>query len=67
MTLDDVYRHYQAKSQADLACRLGVTQGAISQWKIAGRIPVYRQLALETVTNGALRADRRQMFEKLAG
>ena len=67
MTLDEVYRHYQAKSQADLAARLGVTQGAISQWKAAGRVPVYRQLALETLTNGALRADRREMYQKLAG
>lgn len=67
MTLDDLMRHYGAESQQDLASRIGVTQGAVSQWKAAGKIPVYRQLAIETMTNGALRADRREMFAKLAG
>ena len=67
MTLDDLFRFYKAASQEALAEQIGVTQGAVSQWKAAGEIPIDRQLRLEALTQGALRADRKALYQKMAG
>lgn len=45
-------------TQASAARALGVTQGAISQWVVAGRVPILRQYQIEALTQGALRAER---------
>lgn len=66
MTLEELFRFYRAESQDDLAKRIGVSQGAVSQWKAAGEIPVFRQLAIEDLTQGRLRADRKALYQKLA-
>lgn len=45
-------------TQVRAAQALGVTQGAISQWVVAGRVPLTRQYQVEVLTEGALRAER---------
>lgn len=45
-------------TQEATAKALGVTQGAVSQWVQAGRVPLLRQYQIETLTHGALRAER---------
>lgn len=69
MTLDQVIKYFAATSQQDLGRQIGVTQGAISQWKSAGEIPVFRQIQIEMLTSGELKADRHSIFvpkEKVA-
>ena len=41
-----------------MAGKLGVTVGAISQWKVKGIIPDGRALQIEELTKGRLRAVR---------
>lgn len=53
MTLNDVLAHFKMKP-SELAEQLGVTPGAISQWKDG--IPVSRQWQIEAMTGGALKA-----------
>lgn len=55
MTLTDVLEHFKAKP-SELAEKLGVTPGAISQWKDG--IPHGRQWQIEIMTGGALKASR---------
>lgn len=62
MTLDQVFVYFGAPSQEALAKQIGVSQGAISQWKKAGEIPVFRQIQIEMLTSGELKADRRAIF-----
>lgn len=56
MTLEQVLDHFEIKPGA-LAKKLGVTSGAVSQWKAAG-IPQGRQWQIEAMTGGKLKADR---------
>lgn len=53
MTLNDVLTHFNMKP-SKLAKHLGVTPGAISQWKDG--IPEGRQWQIEIMTDGALKA-----------
>lgn len=53
MTLNDVLAHFNMKP-SELAEQLGVTPGAISQWKDG--IPAGRQWQIEIMTSGALKA-----------
>lgn len=53
MTLTDVLEHFKAKP-SELAETLGVTPGAISQWREG--IPKSRQFQIEVMTKGALKA-----------
>lgn len=53
MTLTDVLNHFKARP-SDLADMLGVTRGAVSQWKDG--IPDARQWQIEAITKGALKA-----------
>lgn len=53
MTLTDVLEHFKAKP-SELAEKLGVTPGAISQWREG--IPKSRQFQIQILTNGALKA-----------
>ncbi len=43
-------------TQAEIAAALGVTQPSVAEWKEKG-IPWLRQLQIERVTAGALRAE----------
>lgn len=54
MTRDEAVAFFG--SQLKLAKRLGITQGSVSLW--AGGIPPLRQLQIERLTKGKLRADR---------
>lgn len=47
-----------AGSQKELARRLGVTEGAVSQWVKAGRIPVMRAYQIQVISAGAVVADK---------
>lgn len=42
---------------AETCAALGVTKGAISQWRSDG-IPELRQFQIETLTNGKFKAER---------
>lgn len=47
------------KTDTELAEKLGVTKGAISQWRQDG-IPELRQFQIESLTAGAFKAERKQ-------
>lgn len=53
MTKDQAIQHFG--SQLKLAEALGMTQGSVSLWKDSP--PPLRQLQLEALTGGALKAD----------
>lgn len=54
MTLDDALA-WAGGTQEKLAARLGITQGSVSLW--GGRVPAFRQLQLQAISEGALTAD----------
>lgn len=54
MTYDDLIQHF--KTQRAVAETLGLTQPSISDWKERG-VPHLRQIQIETITRGKLRAD----------
>lgn len=56
MTLEQAVQHFG--NQSRLAEALGITPGAIPQWK--NGIPMRRQYQLQAMTNGALVADKEQ-------
>ena len=51
-------------TQDRAAKRLGVTQGAISHWVQMGSVPLVRQYQIEVLTEGELRAERRERAAK---
>ncbi len=55
MNLDKVIEHFGGTKEACEA--LGVTKGAISQWRADG-IPELRQFQIETLTKGKFKAAR---------
>lgn len=55
MTLTQVLEHFKVKP-SELAEKLGVTPGAISQWKDG--IPDGRQWQIEVMTGGDLKASK---------
>ena len=55
MTVDQVIAYY--KTGAAAARALGLTRAIVSLWKSRG-IPLSRQMHLEAVTEGALKAGR---------
>lgn len=55
MNYEQVISHFG--SQAAVAKALGITQPSISDWNRSGSIPQLRQLQIEQVTDGALKAD----------
>jgi len=57
MTLDQAIKH--AGSQKELAYLLGVSESAISNWKVRSGIPTSQQLKLEIMTQGRIRADEK--------
>ena len=57
MTYKQVIRYF--KTQVAVAAALGTTQPTIANWKSRDRVPPLRQLQLEGITKGALKADRK--------
>lgn len=55
MTYDDVIAHFGSQQAA--ADALDISQPSISDWKRSERIPHIRQLQIEHVTDGKLKAD----------
>lgn len=53
MTKEEALAHYGG-NQSELARALGIDQSTVNKWK---RVPVTRQLQLEALTSGRLRAD----------
>lgn len=55
----DIEKVIEFFGKTDLECaeKLGVTKGAISQWRQDG-IPELRQYQIETLTGGRFKADR---------
>lgn len=53
MTLEDAKEYFN--NYARLADALGINRSAITQWN--GEIPEQRQLELQRITKGALKAD----------
>ena len=43
-------------SQVELARQLGVTQAAVAQWVSDERIPPYRAIQIERITDGQFKA-----------
>lgn len=60
MTVDDLRDHYEAKTDMELADRIGVSKGMLSRYRSTG-IPLSRQALIELRTNGALKADRHKL------
>jgi DNA-binding transcriptional regulator YdaS (Cro superfamily) len=56
MTPQRAVKHFG--TQVALAASLGVSQPAVSNWVKRGRVPAIQQLALQSITAGALKADR---------
>ncbi len=56
MTFDQVFKFYNKEWQT-AAYHLAVTTQTLYNWKQNG-IPGHRQLAIETLTKGKLKADR---------
>lgn len=48
--MDELRQWLQEHTQFELARRIGVTQGAISQWLTKGSVPVHRVLAVYRAT-----------------
>lgn len=48
--MDELQKWLDERSQEELARQLGITQGAVSQWVVNGRIPVSRVRAVERIT-----------------
>jgi predicted transcriptional regulator len=59
MQIDDAVSHYGTATQ--LAKHLGVTQAAVSMWRLryAGRLPELYARRLHELTRGKLRFDRK--------
>lgn len=55
-TVDGIIKYMGGPDR--MAGKLGVTVGAISQWKTKGILPDGRALQIEQLTNGRLRAVR---------
>ena len=55
MTYDDILKHFG--TQVAAAESLGIFQSNVSDWKARGSIPELRQLQLEALTAGTLKAD----------
>ena len=51
-------------TQMEAARAIGVSKQAISQWKRRKKIPLAQQIALETASEGRLRADVPDSFVK---
>ena len=43
-------------SQVELARRLGVTQAAVAQWVADEKVPPYRAIQIERITEGQFKA-----------
>lgn len=43
-------------SQVELARQLGVTQAAVAQWVADEKVPPYRAIQIERITDGAFKA-----------
>ena len=64
MTPHDVISHYG--TQAAAADALDLSQPSISDWVRAGSVPWLRQLDIERMTNGALRANPEDREREIA-
>lgn len=54
MTYDDILKHFG--SQAAIARAIAIKQPSVCEWQNSG-VPALRQIQLERITLGALRAD----------
>ena len=43
-------------SQVELARKLGVTQAAVAQWVADAKVPPYRAIQIERITDGQFKA-----------
>lgn len=55
MTIDQLMRYFG--SQANLAAELGISPNTVNNWIVREKIPWQRQLEIEQITEGKLRAD----------
>jgi DNA-binding transcriptional regulator YdaS (Cro superfamily) len=55
MTYNDILAHYG--TQVAAADAMGINQSNLSDWSKTGRVPELRQLQLEALTGGNLKAD----------
>ncbi len=58
MTLDDAVTYY-GHNYSNLARAIGLTKQQISKWKKIDSIPYHYQCQLQVMTEGALKADRK--------
>jgi len=49
---------YFGKSQTKVAQALDIAQSNVARWVKAGKVPKLKQLQLESVTGGALKAEK---------
>jgi DNA-binding transcriptional regulator YdaS (Cro superfamily) len=57
MTPEHVINYYGTQTEAGR--QLGLAQSTVAEWKQRGRIPYLRQLDIERVTKGKLKAESR--------
>lgn len=55
MTLEEIYKYYGSAKAC--ARELGVAKNTPLHWKSIGYIPMKRQIEIEKLTNGMLKAD----------
>ncbi|MCS6827082.1 MAG: Cro/CI family transcriptional regulator [Caldilinea sp.] len=55
MTVDELLTFYGSGRRAAYA--LGIDPSTVSRWIVAGRIPPKRQIEIEKITGGLLKAD----------
>jgi len=59
MTIEKVIKFFGSKSAA--CASIGLTRSAFTNWEKIGYIPYPRQLEIEIVTKGKLKADLKQI------
>ena len=64
MTLEQVRKHFG--SYAEAARKIGISRGGIAQWHTFGYVPRFRQLQIEKITRGRLKADPSVMGKQAA-
>lgn len=57
MTYNQLIKYF--KTQVAIAAALGTTQPTVANWKARNRVPPLRQLQLEGITGGTLKADKK--------
>lgn len=65
MKIGEVLEYYGMKK--DIAAAVGISAPSVSRWFKDGRVPYAQQILIESLTNGALKADKSVINSNPAG